>query len=102
MRIGVYSVIETDWSDGEFVTKSGSNGVTHVIQSDVLRAREQIASVSKDRALEFAEDGEGILDVEDGEKLAAKRISAPIVRTEVAFSEAAHSRTSPIEEAFVD
>ena len=105
--VGIVSVIEADGADGQFVTKTDAHRVTHVVEAscEVLkrigRVWEQIAGINENRAEQFAINREGLLDVEDGVEFTADRIPI-IVRAELAFAEAAHSRAAAVEESFVN
>ena len=94
-RVGIVAVIEPDRADRQFVAQPDADGVTHVIEAGgdarkrVVRVRQQIAGVEKDRAEQFAINRESVFDIEDGEELAADGMIV-VVRAEVAFGEAAH------------
>ena len=47
VRVRIYTVIEANRPDRQLVTQTSTNRVAHVVQPDVLRRRQQIASVSK-------------------------------------------------------
>src|SRR4029077_5076852 len=102
VRVRIDAVIETNRTDWQLVTQTSTNRVAHVVQPDVLRRRQQIASVSKYGALQFAENWECIFNVEDGKKFSADRMTMIVMRAEVALGEAAHGRGAYIEKPFVD
>src|SRR5882762_8882490 len=102
VRVRIYTVVEANRTDRQFVTQTSTNRVAHVVQPDVLRRRQQIASVSKYGALQFAENRECIFNVEDGKKFSADRMTMIIMRAEITLGEAAHGRGAAIEKPFVD
>src|SRR6266480_4168452 len=102
VRVRIYTVVEANRADRQLVTETSTNCIAHVVQPDVLRRRQQIASVSKYGALQFAENWECIFNVEDGKKFSADRVTMIIVRAEIALGEAAHGRGTAIEKTFVD
>src|SRR5207244_11867822 len=86
VRVRIYTVVEANRTDRQLVTQTSTNCIAHVVQPDVLRCRQQIASVSKDGALQFAENWECIFNVEDGRKFSADRMTMIIVRVEIAVA----------------
>src|SRR5438874_2977722 len=102
VRVRIHTVVEANRADRQLVTQTSTNCITHVVQPDVLRRRQQIASVSKYGALQFAENWECIFNIEDGKKFSADRMTMIIVRAEIALGEAAHGRGAAIEKTFVD
>src|SRR6266576_2588776 len=102
VRVRIYTVVEANRADRQLVTQTSTNRVAHVVQPDVLRRRQQIASVSKYGALQFAENRECIFNIEDGKKFSADRMPVIIMRAEIALGEAAHGRGAAIEKPFVD
>src|SRR5439155_2607722 len=82
VRVRIYTVVEANRTDRQLVTQTSTNRVAHVVQSDVLRGRQQIASVSKYGALQFAENWQCIFNVKDGKKLSADLMTMIIMRAE--------------------
>src|SRR6266481_4651006 len=78
MRVRIYTVIEANRADRQFVTQASTNRIAHVIQPDILRRRQQISSVSEHGALQFAENRECVFNVEDGKKFSADRMTVII------------------------
>lgn len=101
-RVGVHSIIESNWTDWQLVTQTSTNRVAHVVQPNVLGAGQQIASVSKYGALQLAENWECVFNIEDGEKFSADRMTVIVVRAEIALGETPHGRGTPIEKTFID
>ena len=102
VRVRIDTVVEANRADRQLVTQTSTNRVAHVVQPDVLRRRQQIASISKYGALQFAENWECIFNVEDGKKFSADWMTMIIMRAEIALGEAAHGRGAAIEKPFVD
>src|SRR5437016_2668083 len=69
VRVRIHTVVEANRADRQLVTKTTTNGVAHVVQPNVLGGRQQIASVSKHGALQFAENWECVFNIENGKKL---------------------------------
>src|SRR5205085_11367285 len=105
--VRIVTVIESHRTDRKFITQADADRVTHVVKSrryaleGIGRVRQQISSIEENRAQQFAVNREGVLDIEDGKKFAANRMSV-IARTEFALGKAAHGVIAAIEEAFVD
>src|SRR5207247_10151602 len=91
VRIRIYTVVEANRTDRQLVTQTSTNRVAHVVQPDVLRRRQQIASVSKYGALQFAENWERVLNIEDGKKFSADRMTLIIMRAKLQLGETAHA-----------
>ena len=102
VRVRIHTVVEANRADRQLVTQTTTNRVAHVAQPNVLRSRQQIASVSKHRALQFAENRECVFNIEYGKKFSADRMTVIIVRAEFALAETAHRCGSAIEKPFVD
>src|SRR4030095_2652824 len=102
VRVRIHTIVEANWADRQLVTQTPTNRVAHVVQPNVLGGRQQIASVSKYGALQFAENWECIFNVEDGKKFSTDRMTMIIMRAEIALGEAAHGRGAAIEKPFVD
>src|ERR1700756_2993357 len=102
VRVRIYTVVEANRADGQLVTQTSANRIAHVVQPNVLGAWQQIASVSKHGALQFAENWECVFNIEDGEKFSANRMTVIIVRAKIAFAEAAYCCCSAVEKPFVD
>src|SRR5215211_948477 len=102
VRVRIYTVVEANRADRQLVTQTSTNCITHVVQPNVFGSGQKIAGISKDRALQFAENWERVFNIEDGKKFAADRVTVIIVRTEIALGEAAHGRGTAIEKTFVD
>src|SRR6266481_9727041 len=102
VRVRIYTVVEANRADRQLVTQTSTNRVAHIVQPNVLGCRQQIASVSKYGALQFAENWECIFNVEDGKKFSADRMTMIIMRTEIALGETAHGRGAAIEKPFID
>ena len=105
--VRIVTVIESHRTDRKFVTQADADRVTHVVKSRryalerIGRVRQQISSIDENRAQQFAVNREGVLDIEDGKKFAANRMSV-IARAEFALGKAAHGVIAAVEEAFVD
>src|SRR6478672_12906072 len=82
-RVRIHTVVEANWSDRQLVTQTTTNRVPHIAQSNVLGSRQQIASVSKHCALQFAENRECVFNIEDGKKFSTDRMTVIIVRAEL-------------------
>src|SRR6185312_6429255 len=102
VRVRIHTVVETNRADRQLVTQAGTNRVAHVAQPNVLGGRQQIASVGKYSALQFAKNRECVFNIKDGKKLSADRMTVIVVRAEIAFAETANRCCSPVEESFVD
>src|SRR5438034_10962450 len=102
VRVRIHTVIEANRTDRQLVTQTSTNCIAHVVQPDVLRRRQQIASVSKYGALQFAENWEHVFNIEDGKKFSADRMTMIIMRAEIALGEAAHGRGTAVKKTFVD
>jgi hypothetical protein len=79
-RVRIYTVVETNRADRQFVTQTPTNRVPHIAQPNVLGSRQQIASVGKHGALQFTENRECVFHVEDRKKFSANRMTVIIVR----------------------
>src|SRR5262249_44091824 len=102
VRVRIHTVVEANRADWQLVTQTATNRVAHVTQPNVLGGRQQIASVSKHGALQFAENWECVFNIEDGKKFSADRMPVVIVRAEIALAEAAYGCRSPVKKTFVD
>src|SRR6476620_3742280 len=102
VRVRIHTVVETNRADRQFVTHTSTNRVAHITQPNVLGGRQQIASVGKHGALQFAENRECVFHVEDRKKFSANRMTVIIVRAEFALAETADRCGSAIEKPFVD
>src|SRR6266516_112586 len=80
VRVGIHSVVEANRTDRQLVTQTSTNRVAHIVQPNVLGGRQQIASVSKHRALQFAENWECVFNIEDRKKFSTDRMTVIIVR----------------------
>src|SRR5437867_11717705 len=74
----------------------------HVVDSRLLGRGQKIASNVKEGALQFAKNRKSVLDIKDGEKLAANRVAFSIMRSEVALAITAVGSGAAVEETFVD
>src|ERR1700760_2782972 len=101
VRIGIDAVVEPDWTDWKFIAEAAADRVTHIIESNIFRGRQQVAGVEEYRALQFAVDGEGVFAVEDRLEFAADGITVH-EGPEVTLAEAANGCRSSIEESLVD
>src|SRR6201982_2157436 len=102
VRVRIYTVVEANRADRQLVTQTSPNRIAHVVQPNILGAGQQIASVSKHGALQFAENWECVFNIEDGEKFSADRMTVIIMRAKIAFAETAYRCCSAVEETFVD
>src|SRR5215468_99599 len=102
VRVGIHTVVEANRADRQFVTQTRANSIAHVVEPNVLGAGQQVASVSKHGALQFAENWECVFNIEDSEKFSANRMTVIIVRAKIAFAEAAYRCCSAVEKPFVD
>ena len=102
MTIGINSVIETDRPDRQLIAKAATNPVTHVAQSRIFRAWQQIAGIGKERALQFAKNRKGVLGVKHRLKFAADWMALAIVRAKIALGETSHGGVPTIEKTLVD
>ena len=102
VRIRIHTVVEANRADRQLVTQTRTNRIAHIVQPNVLGGRQQIASVSKHSALQFAENWERVFNIEDGKKFAADWMTVIIMRAEIALREAAHGRRTAVEKTFVD
>src|SRR4030095_2011393 len=100
--IRIHAVVEANRTDRQLVTQTGADRVAHVVQPNVFGRWQQIASVSKHGALQFAENWKCIFNIENGKKFAADWMTMIIMRAEIALAEAAHGRRTAIEKTFVD
>src|SRR5947207_3612679 len=74
----------------------------HVVDSRLLGRGQKIASIVKEGALQFAKNRKSVLDIKDGEKLAADRVAFSIMRSEIALAITADGSGAAVEETFVD
>src|SRR5207342_989457 len=81
-RVRIHTVVEANRTDRQLVTQATTNRVAHIAQSNILGGRQQIASVSKHRTLQFSENRECVFHVEDRKKFPADRMTVIIVRAE--------------------
>src|SRR5262245_59686067 len=100
--IRIHAVVETNRTNRQLVTQTGTNRIAHIVQPNVLGGGQQIASVSKHSALQLAENWERVFDIEDSKKFATDWMTMIIMRAEIALPEAAHGRRTAIEKTFVD
>src|SRR6476659_2407156 len=78
-RVRIHTVVEANRADRQFVTQTSTNRVAHIAKPNVLRGRQQIASVGKHGALQFAENWECVFNIEDRKKFSADRVAVIIV-----------------------
>src|SRR4029450_636005 len=83
VRIRIHTIVEANGADWQLVTQTTTNRVAHVVQPNVLGGWQQVASVSKHGALQFAQDWECVFNIEDGKKFSADRMTVIIVRAEM-------------------
>src|SRR5205085_12601573 len=102
VRLRIDAIVETNRTDRQLVTQTTTNRISHIAQPNVLGSRQQIASVSKYSALQFAKNRECVFNIEDGKKFSADRMPVIIMRAEFALAEAAHRCGSAVEETFID
>src|SRR6476659_8360655 len=86
-RVRIDTVVETNRADRQLVTQTTTNRVPHIAQPNVLGGRQQISSISKHRALQFAENRECVFNIEDGKKFSTDRVTVIVVRAEFALAE---------------
>jgi hypothetical protein len=101
-RIGIDAVIETDRADGQFITQPYAHRIAHVVETWFFRCREQIARVREQRALQFAENWKGVLDIKDGEKFTSDWMTFWVMWTEIPITKASHGVASPNEKTLID
>src|SRR6267378_3695163 len=101
-RVRIHTVVEANRADRQLVTQTPANRVAHITQPNILGGRQQIPSVSKHRALQFAENRECVFHVEDGKKFSTDRMTVIIVRAEFALAEAAYRCGSAVKKPFID
>src|SRR5436309_9371966 len=65
VRVRINTVVEANRADRQFVTQTSTNRIAHVVQPNVLGSRQEIASVSKYGALQFAENWKCVFNIED-------------------------------------
>src|SRR5262249_4256276 len=100
--IRIHAVVETNRTNRQLVTQTGTNRIAHIVQPNVLGGGQQIASVSKHGALQFAENWERVFNIEDGKKFAADWMTMIIMRAEITLAEAAYRRRTAVKKTFVD
>ena len=101
-RVGIDTVIETNRTDWQLVAQARADRVAHVVQANVFRTWQKISRIGEHRALQFAENRERVLDIKNGKKFSADRMSVIIVRAKVAFAKAAHGCGAAIKKAFIN
>ena len=102
VRVGIEAVIQSNRTDGQFVTQTDTERVTQIVEAGFFGRRQKISGIGKERALKLADNWKRVFDIEDGEKFAADGIAFGIVRTELALAKTAHGGGAAIKEAFVD
>ena len=90
VRVRIHAVVETNWADRQLVTQTTANRVAHIAQANVLGRWQQIASISKHCALQFAENRECVFNIKDGKEFSADRMTVIIVWAEIALAETAY------------
>src|SRR3954465_2602422 len=100
--VRIYTVVEANRTDWQLIAQTSTNRIAHVVQPNVLRGGQQIASIRKHGALQFAENWECVFNIEDGKKFPADRMTVIIVRPKIALGETTYRCCATVKKTFVN